>query len=279
MTSFYPINEDFRAVAQRVVATTEPMHEKLRVAFTDEISRQVAEAMGDILAAAGLPLPDDKSIMQGAAGILLALDDYGFVMRLEKADNSVVNSGRVDGHPLVLQPLKSQILCDAAVLEICPGVHIVEGHGLVDDQYSRHLRKCGIDFWDAQNANTGILLLAGTRVVIDRPAARQLRQTPDAIRKAWRKAGKNTQKALYKDLRNAMKKAWPDGQALPDRDKFQSFLQLCRAKKVEGVLVSGWQRKPQATASQHRLERHKRDALADAGKSYATHIRLKELGF
>jgi hypothetical protein len=200
-----------------------------------------------VLCGLQLPLPDTTdTFMSARDGALLFLDRYGIVIRIEKKpyteDGIISRRQRMNNSAWILQPLASFDV-GKAILEICPGcspaADLQQCFAVRDG-----LAKENIKYWDVQLVNTGLLPFKtsgfpdGIPVVIDRLSVGRLDSAVDIGRTFLSKI--NPQELLYAPLKNALRDAWPQGQAKTDPEKIQGFWKLCEENLAKGVLTAGW---------------------------------------
>lgn len=220
-----------------------------------------------LLASMGLPLPQREALLTGTEGVLILLDHYGLVIRLERL-HAIWNGDRIDNNPHILQPLLQRRLTKNVVMEICPGTKTTTDTAYPFD-LKKALERAGIDFWDDQTGNVGILPGADVPVVIDRLAAKHMEGRVAKLRRTLAAKKENPQADLYRDLRAAAARAWPAKVSKPDAAAMQQFMALCLRKKAEGVLVAGWQERDPAVKV---YPASKADMATLAGRAYAVQI-------
>ena len=239
----------------------------------------------------GLPLPQGKEeFLSGLEGVLVFLNKYGLVIRLEvanfrrmpKLDSSKTyyNPDRIDDNAWILKPLAS-LKVGMAVIEICPGCH--QETKIANNEYLRKkLEKQGLEFWDYKLSNVGrvpvktVRFPEGIPVVIDRGALNRLTDSIKPVRELLVLADQEAaeaQESLYAPLRQAFDDAWPD------TVKMKQFWKLCRSYVREGKLVAGWN-EPQPPEVVHEKcefgDNTKTPRAAEAAKHYA--VRLQSSG-
>lgn len=279
MTSaFRHIAEKFNPFARAPEPDDKPMRDVMRYKFGDDLDNTVAR-MSEALDAMGLPLPKRGAVIHGSEGVLMFLDQYGIMLRLEVTDDLLFAGERINDHPMVLQPLGQRNITPYAVLEICPGVHVTKDKGVGRLLFEK-MPETGVDVWDSQLCNTGLLPLRlpqfpeGVPVVLDRLAVEKLTDKVKPVRDALEVFGlRDDPQRMYEGLRKSFAAAWPEGAPTPDREKFQAFLQECLRQKALGYLVSGWMRDPKAGPNDWMYEDTKRGMAADAGQAYARQMK------
>lgn len=238
-------------------------------ALSAEETARVAGRVRDVLQAMNLPLPLPQAMVASTDGMLLFLDDYGLLLRIE----THAKRHSLPGHPLVLQPLGDRPLHSHIKIEVCPGVAL-ETTSYLTGELWKALRRGGVDFWDLQSPNVGTIRLpdGNVPIVIDRGAVGLLSETPLAVARSLYalRLTSDPQRKRYADLRKAFKKAWPANAPLPKPAAMRDFLALCRARRNEGVLVSGWMVQ-KTTARQP----DKQSMALASGAAYARQIRAR----
>lgn len=235
----------------------------LRTYFSPETSQQVI----DTLAQLQLPLPDHKSLVQGSEGVLLFVNPYGVVLRIEAYEDGYTHFTRFNENPWVVQPLGAR-RAGEALIEICPGVYPAP-QDIDTRAMQKALLQTGVDYWDQQPDNAGFIPLRtleypqGFPVVIDRLAVDKLSKAIEPVKKALRGWGfdKDPQEILYHDIKQRFAEAWPQDSAAPDAQKLAAFWQACAAKLQMGHLVKGWTIPAEG-------EMFKRDMAAEASRAY-----------
>lgn len=224
-------------------------------------------------AALYLPLPQAGEFIQTRRGFLLALPDYGAVMRIERIDPE----GKVapPDHPLILQPV-GVLEMKTYLFELCPGVPRV-GVSLDDGLFLEdQISQCGMvaEFTAADDCGylpvTTSRFPQGIPVVIDRtdmwwidPAYREaFNATSYAHLDAETIGG---QYALYKPLRKAFAKF----SAQPDPDMARGFWRTMKEAVNAGTLFAAWE--AAGRADKNKLQ--KSHDLREAGNRYSSHLR------
>jgi hypothetical protein len=222
----------------------------------------------------GIPAPQKHGeFLSGKEGLLVFLNKYGIVIRIEKPDEKLgFRAVRVNDEVLVAKPLAS-LKAGGAVIEISLGVRQE-----TKPENVKYLREAlaarGIEYWDHKLSNTGRAPIYtphwpdGVPIVIDRGAVRRLtkktKPISDALKKKYAMEAAEARKALEEiaaPLRQAFKKALPNKKALPDPEKMKAFWKLCEGIMQQGKLVAGWC-EPQSQAA-----KDERPAYGDNGKT------------
>ena len=193
------------------------------------------------------PPEDSGEFLAGTEGALVFLNKYGLVIRIES--KTPILSERVPDEEvsMILKPIAS-IDMGKAIFEICPALAVAENS---QDAVSltNHLKNEGINFWDDQLANIGILPIKmpnfpeGVPVVIDRLAVEKLSGFTGIIKTALGKEVEKAQAELYMPLSDSFISAWNN------LSKMDSFWQLCEKYVAEGKLVVGWNNKDECSYS------------------------------
>ncbi len=79
--------------------------------------------------------------------------------------------------------------------------------------------------------------------------------------------------ALYKPLRDILKRAWPDGVLVPDPDGIHAFKEMCLQFKAEGLLRSDWEDPEHDYLGTWRVARAYDDRLKDYKAHFVTETR------
>lgn len=209
--------------------------------------KATASAVLDAFEKMGIPAPESRDeFMDGAAGVLVFLNRYGLVIRIEHE-----YLGRINDSPWVLKPIAS-IDADEAIFEICPGC-LPETDKEKNEFLIKQFKEQNIFFWDKGIRNIGrvpfktSMFLHGIPVVFDRPSVIRLTDGVDSVRsllgipksREFLEA-EMAQEKLYGPLRDAFDAAWPDKLKLLDPSKMKRFWNLCECYKKEGKLAAGW---------------------------------------
>lgn len=220
----------------------------LQSRFDDTTARRVLTAFNCM----GIDPPhDEEEFLSGTVGLILFLNPYGLVLRIEHTKLDEENSGvyvpnRINNSGYILHPLAT-IGAGDATIEVCPGCHLENKMDNVTKLYELlHLQR--IDYWDLNLPNNGRLPVKtpsfpeGVPIVIDRLAVRKLSLETLKVSEALRVAADEAleaQRALYAPLKTAWKEGWPQ------KEKMGAFWQLCRDYVAEGKLVVGWKDYPE----------------------------------
>lgn len=230
-----------------------------------------------ILTKLTVPLPDEvDTFMPVATGVLLFLEPYGMVIRIEPK-----NIERFNDSPWVLQPLLTLEAGDALV-EVCPACPPATDMKQVT-RLKRELKKENLDYKDSQLVNTGLLPYKtpsfpnGIPVVIDRLAVERLHGKTAFIQSLLSTLSfpKNNgqsidpQEQLYAPLKKNIQDAWQNIQDNADPKKMVSFWQSCKENVTAGILVAGWNQPLKEIKNQHQ---GKKEWAAIIGKTYAQKI-------
>lgn len=218
----------------------------------------------------GLPMPELHDYLRATSGAIIFVNQYGFLIRIEKT-----YMGRVNDSPWVLQPfgsieLKLSGLYDSAIIEICPGVLPASKEKELKAVVKGAENCGGVDFGDHQVANIGILPFKtptfpkGVPIVIDRPSVTRLVADVAHIKKAlhYMRVDKDPQELLYADIKEAWKDAFGKGMDAADPVKIKTFLDLCLRAKEEGRTMSGWNIAPNGSSKGAFYKQHIAKAVA-----------------
>lgn len=199
----------------------------------------------------GLPLPQkEDQMLRGTDGCLLFLDHAGIVVRLEKKENPIARTVRLNDNEDILQPLFRRE-AGQMVVELCPGGFFEKDDGAFKG-IERRLNEGGYEFFDSSNAARNMVRLPiptkrqpdGIRVIADRGAVRKLDEKTIVARKIKLKKKNpdavDLQAEFYRPLVEAAYAAWPAGAAAPDADKMKIFWDKVSGFHAEGKLVAGW---------------------------------------
>lgn len=220
-----------------------------------------------------LPLPEAGEFIHTRRGFLLALPDYGAVMRIERIDPD----GKVapPDHPLILQPV-GIVEKKTYLFELCPGVPRV-GVSLGDALFLEdQISQCGMvaEFTAADDCGylpvTTSRFPQGIPVVIDRTdmwwidpsyreafnAASYAHLDPETIRGQY---------ALYRPLREA----FAQFSAQPGPERARDFWGTMKEAVKAGKLFAAWE----ATGRADKDKLQKSHDLREAGNHYSGHLR------
>jgi hypothetical protein len=201
-------------------------------------------ALKDAFNSLYLPEPKAGEFSQNRLGNLVALSDYGAVIRVEKIDPEGLFAPST--HPFVLQPIGS-IINDNYRIELCPGVPKV---GITDAEFRSmipQLIKTGVTSTAQIGDDCGYLAIKtasypkGIPVIIDRtdilhlpiPINDDEKALPPVDEKIVRAQG-----ALYGRLSRAFNKMIETGTA----EVATHFWKKMKSAKDEGLLHSVWER-------------------------------------
>lgn len=193
----------------------------------------------------GLPEPEHYSeFFTGRTGVLIFINRYGVVVRIELPENPKEGINRVNDSAFILKPLAT-IDLKFAVVEICPGYHI--GASDKDVQFlHRALNAEGINLTDGIPRNIGfspfktVEFPKGRPTLIDRISVNFLTENIAEIKAALEKQPPITEDIEYAPLVDAFKDAWPEISSMPNAERMRAFWQMCADFKSEGKLVAGW---------------------------------------
>lgn len=218
-------------------------------ALWEKFDLETVNAAIGVLDRLGLPIPENNAqFMVAKEGAVIFSSRYGVVIRIEAKETSGDKKGeRINNHPLILQPLGS-FDAGETIVEICPGCEVSSeqrrGHKGWDHALQQNLARTGVNYWDHQTNNSGVLPVnlpsfpEGIPVVVDRLAVEALSMATADVKKALAEiglAGKNPQEELYGSLRQALTAGWED------RAKMKDFWHACSEAVKKGVLVAGWE--------------------------------------
>lgn len=238
--------------------------EELNRKFGKDTARSVMKAFDGLQ----LPPPDSPDSYMGASeGLILFLDRFGMVLRIENAGGSL--NPRINDSAWVLRPIAT-IDAGRALIELCPGCRATND-GRVPEMLAEELLAERVEFWDIQCANVGILPLAtpffpdGVPVVIDRLAVQKLSAAAEvagcALNRMVSASLKEAENAYYKPFAERFTAAWRQPLKAPaDPQKMKAFWDYCADQAFEGKLIPGWK--------QNGAQSGKPGAAAAAGLNY-----------
>lgn len=209
---------------------------------SDEIRQEVAGAFEDF----GLPLPRGGEYIHIRLGWLVALPDYGAVMRIERNDpNKIVMPL---SHPLILQPIGT-VTKKELRFELCPGIP----HVGISEQELAHLNaaieKSGL-VSEASEDDCGYLPVRTSRhpqglpVVLDRTDVRwpDRNLTNNFAVNAFSHLDQETvsaQAIFYGPLQRQFEKFQKEKNA--GEEAAQQFWRSMRAAKLDKTLFANWE--------------------------------------
>lgn len=212
----------------------------------------VGRALSALMRAMSLPDASEDECTIGTEANLLFLNKYGIVIRAGQPL-------RCPEHGLILKPLGAQTGFEERnrnVIEIVPGVEGVIDRW--DDQVflGETLLAEGIDYRDAQMANSGYIKVdipgfpRGVPVVIDRGAVNDARfsnnwrdfqnKSCNGLSDSFDRAALNGfQGRHFGHLQSLLSQSWVSPHEV-NKDAMVVFLEACVKAKREGVLSSRW---------------------------------------
>jgi hypothetical protein len=225
------LKQDFDAAADALPETDFARY--LQKSFGEDTARNVLKIFEQM----GLPAPEkSQEFVDATEGVLVFLNRYGIVMRIER---EILD--RINDNPLVLSPIAS-IPAGRAIVEICPGCVSEKQWGAVY-RLERELKEQGIDFDDSGLTNVGRMPMStalfpqGVPVVIDRPAVMRLADEIAPVKGAQEMRiaeATGAAEELYGPLQQAFSECWPDARQM------RNFWSLCESYVWDGRLVAGW---------------------------------------
>jgi len=237
--------------------------------------REVTAAM----AALHLPMPQKYEFSFIRLGYLLALPDYGCVLRIERNDPNYIVMPI--NHPLVLQPIGT-VMHDSLRFELCPGVPRVgiEQH---DMRFLQDAVEASGLVSEASYEDCGYLPVKttmfphGVPVVIDRTDVRWPHKNLSnsfAVNAMAHLPAETvqTQAAFYGPLCRAFDEFQRQNHS---EEAARTFWTTMRDAKTDGTLSSDWRwhgyRKPAGAPL------HKGEQLVAAGAEYSRHLRADDI--
>ena len=201
-----------------------------------------------------LPIPHNKDeFLCATEGVLLFLNDYGVVIRIELNNRNIELSklgfAKVDNHPHILQPL-FEIETEYFSIGIFPGCKINQDQEIAN-VLRKKLQQDDVNFWDDQPENVGLIPLStldkraqDIPVVIDVTAVETLSKSVQKVRaaldKKYRQKNLDAQARFYEPLRKAFVTAWDPETHSFEADKVREAWSLCLEYKKQGKLIPAW---------------------------------------
>lgn len=192
-----------------------------------------------------LPFPTCFSqCINGDAGVVIPLNPYGIVLRIETPDRMSVSSRvRVNNSKWALKPL---IAAEAGflVFEMCPGISSVPEESSLGISVKQGLGEDGYYFNDCYARNVGRLPIRtldypeGLPVTLDRLSAKRAFGAQAKLQSYLSRF--SLQDIFYEELTDILKQAWPDTAKSADSGLIQQFWTMCVEYKKYGKLVDGW---------------------------------------
>lgn len=235
-----------------------------------------------------LPIPYRRNeFSAGCDGILIPLDAYGAMLRVEVKDKYAALTGdfrRINNSPWIVKPLAS-IDAGKFIVEICPGGFCEFTNEHSSTFLKQQLAKDGYSFFDNPLRNVGRLPLYspdfpdGQPVVIDRLATIFCHSAENKLQALMPRF--NPQDVIYSDLHEKFHAAWSDHSKPADPEKMRQFWQACAVAKAEGRLIAGWKQTKAKTTSSRSPDRFAQKVaagIAAVGRTYDKRLQQMKSG-
>ncbi len=225
---------------------------------SDAISNDDLGTIREMFSLCGMSVPAKGEFFEPrGSGPLLPLSRYGLVMRFLKPGFVNKRLLAVNGHDMLLQPLKLAML-DTSAVAILPGVRTVLTNELNPylDFVSLEGARTGLETRDQTYNNIGLLpapwLIDGQEhpfpVILDYGSFEPHYMSNDALRQKFHQAAwRGIQARTFAPVADRLRDAWPDGEALPRPAAIRKALAFCAdivnlpENDPGRLLVPGWQ--------------------------------------